>query len=187
MLVVSALRTKCLCSTAHTLRVSPKSTLVVCSPFTRHSRSSNRLHLEVQTFAFLKAADDLEEFARLRIAVRTKHAHQALGLLGGRSPEFLKPNGRVDIVAQHRLADVDLASNESDQGIAIPSELDPVAKAEVDSVLQHAATDAVHIRQVAHLHAVKGRRHARGGLSIELVVPATKRAVATGIDELPNF
>ena len=36
------------------------------------------LHFGVQSLAFLKAPDDLEEIARLRIAVWTEHAHQAL-------------------------------------------------------------------------------------------------------------
>ena len=39
----------------------------------------NCLHFEVKAFAFLKAADDLEQVPRLRIAGGAEHAHEALG------------------------------------------------------------------------------------------------------------
>ena len=41
--------------------------------------SPDRLDLEVHAFSLLQATDDLEQVARLGIAVRTEHAHQALG------------------------------------------------------------------------------------------------------------
>ena len=40
---------------------------------------SNRPDLEVHALAFLQAAKDLKQIARLRIPVRTEHPHQALG------------------------------------------------------------------------------------------------------------
>ena len=78
-----------------------------------NGQSPDRLYLEVQTLAFLEASDDLEEIARLRIAVRTEHAHQALGRLRGQPTEFPKTDGPVDIVAQNRLSDVDLAGEKA--------------------------------------------------------------------------
>ena len=78
-----------------------------------NGQSPDRLYLEVQPLAFLEASDDLEEVARLRIAVRTEHAHQALGRLRGQPTEFPKTDGRVDIVAQNRLSDVDLAGEKA--------------------------------------------------------------------------
>ena len=47
---------------------------------------SNRLYFEVQALALLKAADDLEKIARLRIALRAEHSHQAFGRLRGNPP-----------------------------------------------------------------------------------------------------
>ena len=76
--------------------------------FMGRCHSSNRPHPEVQTLALLKAANDLEEIARLRIVGWTEHAHQTLGRLRGRPTEFPKPDGRVDMVAQNRLADIHL-------------------------------------------------------------------------------
>jgi len=37
----------------------------------------NGSNLKVNTFAFLQVTDDLKEVARLRIALRAKHAHEA--------------------------------------------------------------------------------------------------------------
>jgi len=71
------------------------------------------MYIEVQTLAFLKAADDPEEIARLRIAVRTEHAHQALGRFRGQPAGFLKPNGDVAIVVQDRTADIDLVGKKT--------------------------------------------------------------------------
>ena len=73
----------------------------------------NCLHFEVKTLALLKAADDLEQVPSLRIAVRTEHAHQALGRLFGQSAQLLKPDRGVDVVAQHRLAGVHITRQQA--------------------------------------------------------------------------
>ena len=48
-------------------------------------RSTHCPDLQTQTLALLQAADDLEQVARLRVAVRPQHPHQALGRLVGHS------------------------------------------------------------------------------------------------------
>ena len=57
----------------------------------------------------LQIADDAEEVARLRIAARAEHADQALGGRVGRLAELFEADGRLDVVAQDRLAGVDVA------------------------------------------------------------------------------
>ena len=70
----------------------------------RFTRFANRPDSEAESFALLEAADDLEQVPRLRIAVRTEHAHQALGRLAGQFAEFPKADGGIDVIAQNRLA-----------------------------------------------------------------------------------
>ena len=53
--------------------------IVGCAPFTRRFLSPDRLDLEVHALSLLQATDDLKQVARLGIAVRTEHAHQAFG------------------------------------------------------------------------------------------------------------
>ena len=58
-------------------------------------RLANGSELEVEPLVFLKAADDLEQVPGLRIAVRAKHAHQALGRPSRssyRAPVFYPPH-----------------------------------------------------------------------------------------------
>ncbi len=57
----------------------------------------------------------------------------------------------------------------------------------MDSILQHAATDTLRIRQVSQLHTVQRSRPARSGVTVEPADPATERAAALSINELPNF
>src|SRR5271165_2811392 len=58
---------------------------------------------------FLQITDDAEEIARLRIAARTEHADQALSRRVSRLAELLEANRRLDVVAQDRLAGLDIA------------------------------------------------------------------------------
>ena len=62
-------------------------------------RSTHCPDLQTQTLALLQAADDLEQVAYLRVAVRPQHPHQAPGRLAGHSAEFPKSDCRVDVVA----------------------------------------------------------------------------------------
>ena len=54
-----------------------------------------------------------KRFARLWTAVRIEHAHEALGRLRGQPTEFPKPDCRIDIIAQNRLADIHLAGKQA--------------------------------------------------------------------------
>jgi hypothetical protein len=58
---------------------------------------------------FLQVADDAEKVAGLRIAARSEHADEALRLRAGRLAKLLEADGRLDVVAQGRLAGVDIA------------------------------------------------------------------------------
>ena len=53
----------------------------------------------------LQIADHAEEVLRLRIAARAEHANQALW----RRAELFEADRRLDVVAQDRLAGVDVA------------------------------------------------------------------------------
>jgi hypothetical protein len=59
---------------------------------------------------FLQVADDSEEVAGLRIAARSEHADEALRLRAGRLAKLLEADGHLDVVAQDRIAGVDIAS-----------------------------------------------------------------------------
>ena len=64
---------------------------------------------EAEAFLLLKVSPDFEEVAGLRVAARAEHAHQARRRLVDGGGEFLEALLGVDGVAQHRLADVDVA------------------------------------------------------------------------------
>jgi hypothetical protein len=57
----------------------------------------------------MRSIVEAEEVAGLRIATRAEHANEALRLRAGRLAQFLEDNRRLDIVAQDRLAGVDIA------------------------------------------------------------------------------
>ena len=76
-------------------------------------RLSNCVHFKLDTLALLYAADDLEQVASVRIAGRTEHPHQALGRLVSQQAQLVEPDGRVDIVAQHGLARIDVTGEQA--------------------------------------------------------------------------
>jgi hypothetical protein len=65
--------------------------------------------VELETGPLLQVADDAEEVTRLRIAARAEHADEALRLRAGRLTKLLEADRRLDVVAQDRLAGVDIA------------------------------------------------------------------------------
>ena len=67
---------------------------------------------EAEAFSLLKVSQDFEEVAGLRVAARAEHAHQALRRLVDGGGEFLEALRGVDVVAQHRLAGIDVAREE---------------------------------------------------------------------------
>jgi hypothetical protein len=56
-----------------------------------------------------KVPEHAEQVLGLRIAARPEHADEALGLRPGRLAQLLEADRRLDVVAQDRLARVDVA------------------------------------------------------------------------------
>ena len=66
---------------------------------------------ELDAGLLLRVADDAEEIAALRIAARAEHADEALRLRPRRLAKLLEADRRLDVVAQNRLAGVDIAGD----------------------------------------------------------------------------
>ena len=64
--------------------------------------------MELDAGLFLQVANDAEEIAGLWIAARAEHPDEALRLRAGRLAKLLEADGRLDVVAQDRLAGVDI-------------------------------------------------------------------------------
>src|SRR5262245_22015490 len=84
------------------------------------TRSGSRAasDLQVHTSPFLKIAEDAKQIPRLRIATRSEHADQALGLGARGLAELLEADGGLDVVAQDRLAGVHVAGKHDFDALA---------------------------------------------------------------------
>lgn len=71
------------------------------------------MDVEVHAFVFLPVGDRVAEASGLRIAVWTKHPHQAFGALPSQRAEGLKADGGVDVIAQHGFASVCIVCQEA--------------------------------------------------------------------------
>ena len=60
----------------------------------------------------LQILDHREQVARQEVSLRTKPAHEALARLVEDTGEFLTPDRRVDLVAQHSLAGIDITGKQ---------------------------------------------------------------------------
>jgi hypothetical protein len=69
--------------------------------------------LEVETFNALQVANDLEEIPRLGVPVGAEHAHKTLCRSLREPTQFLKADGGADVVAQDRLAHVEVSRQET--------------------------------------------------------------------------
>jgi hypothetical protein len=67
-------------------------------------------YVQIDACALLQVTDNAEEVSRLRIAAWTKHANQALGRRAGSFPKFFEADRCLDVVAQDRLAGLDIAA-----------------------------------------------------------------------------
>ena len=67
--------------------------------------------MQLQAGLLLQVAEHAEEISGLRVAARPEHADQALRLRAGRLAQFLEADRRLDVVAQDRLAGVDVAAS----------------------------------------------------------------------------
>ena len=81
--------------------------------------------MQFEAGLLLQVADDAEEIACLRIAARAEHADKAFRRRAGRRAELLKTDRRFDVVAQDRLAGIDIAGSM----VSMPSRSSASAKA----------------------------------------------------------
>src|SRR5882672_10538461 len=66
--------------------------------------------VQAEARALLQVTDHAEEVLGLRIAARSEHADQALGRRAGRFAKLFKADGRLDVVAQDRLASINITA-----------------------------------------------------------------------------
>ena len=83
------------------------------SAFTGALAGGSERHLELQTFGALQVADDFEEVARLWVALRAEHTHQALRRPTRQATQLLESDGGIDVVAQYRLARVEVSDQQT--------------------------------------------------------------------------
>src|SRR5208282_877793 len=72
-----------------------------------------RADFEAHAFPLLQIGHDLEQVSCLWIALGTEHAHQALGRPTRNRAECFETDRRVDVVAQHGLAGLDVAGEKA--------------------------------------------------------------------------
>jgi hypothetical protein len=82
--------------------------------------SRSRCGRDVQniTFSLLQISHHLKQIARLRIALRSKHAHQALGRTSERRAQARKTDRAVHILAQNNLPSFQIARNHAGDCLA---------------------------------------------------------------------
>src|SRR5216684_909413 len=66
--------------------------------------------VQAEPRALLQVADHAEEVLGLRIAAWSEHADQALGRRAGRFAKLFKADGRLDVIAQDRLASINITA-----------------------------------------------------------------------------
>ena len=92
--------------------------------------------MQLQAGLFLKVAEHAEEVLRLRIAARPEHEDEALRLRAGRLAQPLEADRRLDVVAQDRLAGIDIAVSM----VSMPSRSSAAASSIVRRALSRAHT-----------------------------------------------
>ena len=90
--------------------------------------------------------------------------------------------GGLDILLLTRLGST---TQEDDQGIAFPAEIDPVAGARVYPAFENPGAHALSIGEVALLHPDQRRRHPGRRLRVKPIEPSGIRAAAFGVKVLP--
>ena len=73
------------------------------------------------------------------------------------------------------------------QGVSVSAEIDSVAGADIDAILQHATANASHIGQVASLHSGQGRSYPDRCAGIKTVEPSTERTASPAINVFSEF
>ena len=64
-------------------------------------------------FQLLQITDHYKQITRLGVPFRTEHAHETLARLVEDPGQFPEPDRRIDIVAQHRLAGIDITGEQA--------------------------------------------------------------------------
>ena len=92
--------------------------------------------------------------------------------------------GGLDILLLTRLGST---TQEDDQGIAVPAEIDPIAGARVYPTFENTGTHALRVGEVALFHPDQRRRHLGRSLSTKAVEPSGIRTAAFGVKVLPDL
>jgi hypothetical protein len=72
------------------------------------------------------------------------------------------------------------------QGVAVLAEVDAISGSEVDSVLEHAGPDALHVREIPQFQPPHGRGDLCGGDGVERGEPVSERTRTVALEELQN-
>jgi hypothetical protein len=70
------------------------------------------------------------------------------------------------------------SSQQDDNGVAVPAEINPVAGTEVDAIFQNAFANAFDIGEIALLHSSQRTSDLGGSSSVQLRKPFGKRLLA---------
>lgn len=74
------------------------------------------------------------------------------------------------------------APEQDDEDRAVAPEVNPITRPKIEPMLEHAAADALHAREVALFNFPKGDRDPCGRHGVEAVKPCSERTFAVGID-----
>ena len=85
------------------------------------------------------------------------------------------------------LARLRAAAEEHDPGIAIPAEVDPVARTEVDAAFEDVRPDTPGVGEVSPLHAEQCGRHLDRGACVEAIESPRIGTAASSIDVFSDF
>ena len=102
------------------------------------------------------------------------------------SPFIVLPVGRsgADIVLLALLA---TTTQHNHQTLSVFTEIDPISRPEVDSVLEHAGTNALNAREIAGGKPGQSGCHFGRSLRIQMSEPVRKRAATLAIEVFSNF
>jgi hypothetical protein len=94
------------------LRSRRASSRAIHYAWTRRLARRFERELELEPFGTLKVTNHLKQIARLRIPGGAEHAHQAFGGSFRDATELLKPDRRVNVVAQNRFSRIEISGQE---------------------------------------------------------------------------
>jgi len=86
-----------------------------------------------------------------------------------------------------RLALLGSSAKQDDHGVAIPSEVDPVAGSSVHAVLEDSTADSFDAGQISGPDTLNDQSHSGRHATIESIEPVPKRTTTPVIEVLPDF